>query len=114
MDFETFNNMTVGDLSKAVLTPPRPSHCFSIPILTRQDNSLDDRSFFASVLLRDGTAMVVPSAEQIQLPEIGLEVIVQPGKHLLRAMSECLLSHKERRGSERRQIHCKCAVPRTI
>ena len=80
VDYETFNNMTAGERSRAVLTPLRPSHCFSISLLTRQDNGLDDRSFFVTVSLRDGTAMTVPIAELIKLPESDLEVIVQPGE----------------------------------
>ena len=82
VDYRPFNNMTAGESSRAVLTPPRPSACFSISLLTRQDDGLDDRNFFVSVMLRDGMATINPPAEQIQLPE-DLEITIQPCENYL-------------------------------
>jgi hypothetical protein len=94
VDFESFNNMTAGEKSRAVLTPFTPSHCFSISLLTRQDNRLDDRSFFVGVSLRNATAVTVPAAEQIQLPPSDFEVVIQPAAQIeVGAIMDSILSN---------------------
>ena len=79
MDFEPFNNMTVGDTSSGVLTPDNPEQCFKITVLPRPDDGLDDRVFLISVRLREG-AMFVPSEEMIREPMSKLEVTIQPSE----------------------------------
>ena len=53
-DFESFNNVTVGTASQAVLTPFISSHCFTITLLARPDDGLDDRTLFVSLRAREG------------------------------------------------------------
>jgi hypothetical protein len=80
VDFMPLNNMTGGEASRGLLTPPSPSRCFTVSLLTRQDNQLDDRNFFLAVMLIDG-ARINPLPEQIQLPA-DLEITIQPAAQI--------------------------------
>ena len=78
MDFDPFNNMTVGGDSRGVLTPLNTEECFVISVLARPDDGLDDRNFFFMVSLLEG-AKIEPSPEEISTPA-NLEVTVQPSE----------------------------------
>ena len=94
-DFAPFNNMTVGEASRAVLTHIAPSHCFSITILARPDNELDDRSFSLRVVVRD-MAKIDPSIERIGVPDSGFVITVQPCKlccYIPYGLLRCIMCH---------------------
>ena len=82
-DFEPFNNVTVGTADQAVLTPFRPSHCFTIALLARPDDGLDDRSFFVALSVREGSNNIEPSPDRIRAPSADLQVTIQPCEYIL-------------------------------
>ena len=65
---EYFSNVMVGTASQAVLTPFIPSHCFTITLLARPDDGLDDRSFFVSLRVREVSMKIESSLDHIRAP----------------------------------------------
>ena len=107
-DFESFDNVTVGTASQAVLTPFIPSHCFTITLLARPDDRLDDQSFYSSQQVCVNSCirtdlssmyMYIP-AGSCRLPP-SLALVPPISLHLSLSPRHCGMNYNYRGGEER-------------